>query len=192
MKKIMVGPQIPLYPITTFLAGAKIGGKANFMTAAGVGIACLSPPMITLAIQHRRHTLKGIKETGVFSLNIPGVDQARETDFCGMVSGTKEDKAAVCGFTVFYGKLEKAPLIAECPVNLECKVVHLLNLGSHALVVGEIEEVHVSERWTTSGEQDSQKLKPLLYITGPNKSYFHLGDVVGPALKIGLDVRKAE
>lgn len=192
MKKITLGPQTLVYPMPAFLIGANVGGKANFMTAAWSGIACSTPPMITVALQHHRHTLKGIKETGVFSVNVPGSDQAKETDFCGIYSGTKEDKTEVCGFSVFYGKLEKAPLIGECPVNVECRVVHLLHLGSHTLVIGQIEEVHVSEECTSDGAPDPRKIDPLMYITGPDKSYFKLGEAVGPAFKTGLDLKKAK
>ncbi len=192
MQKIKLGPQTIVYPMPAFLVGANVGGKANFMTAAWSGIACSTPPMLTVALQHHRHTLKGIKETGVFSINVPGSNQATETDYCGIVSGTKEDKASVCGFTVFYGKLEKAPLIEQCPVNLECRVVHLLHLGSHTLVIGQIEEVHVSEQCMSDNEPDPLKIDPLMYITGPGKSYFKLGESVAPAFKIGLDLKKAK
>ena len=115
MKKITLGPQTLVYPMPAFLIGANVGGKANFMTAAWSGIACSTPPMITVALQHHRHTLKGIKETGVFSVNVPGSDQVKETDFCGIYSGTKEDKAEVCGFSVFYGKLGKGAAHRRMP-----------------------------------------------------------------------------
>jgi len=189
MKKITLGPQTLVYPMPAFLIGADVDGKANFMTAAWSGIACSTPPMLTVALQHHRHTLKGMKENGVFSVNVPNAGQAKETDFCGIFSGTKEDKAQVCGFSVFYGKLEKAPLIEQCPVNLECKVVHLLNLGSHMLVIGRIEEVHVSEEYMKDGEPDPQKVDPLMYITGAVKSYFKLGEPVGQAFKIGMEIK---
>ncbi len=192
MQKIKLGPQTIVYPMPAFLVGADVDGKANFMTAAWSGIACSTPPMLTVALQHHRHTLKGIKENGVFSINVPDSNQATETDYCGIVSGTKEDKAAVCGFTVFYGKLEKAPLIEQCPVNLECKVVHLLYLGSHTLVIGQIEEVHVSEQCMSNNEPDPLKIDPLMYITGPGKSYFKLGGAVAPAFKIGFDLKKSK
>ncbi|MFZ2446665.1 MAG: flavin reductase family protein [Syntrophobacteraceae bacterium] len=191
MKKITLGPQTLVYPMPAFLIGADVGGKANFMTAAWSGIANSTPPMLTVALQHHRHTLKGIKENGVFSVNVPHAGQVKETDYCGIYSGAKEDKASACGFSVFYGKLEKAPLIEQCPVNLECRVVHLLHLGSHTLVIGQIVEVHVSEECTSSGEPDPRKVDPLMYITGANKSYFRLGETVGPAFKIGAELKKA-
>ncbi len=190
MKKITLGPQTLLYPMPAFLIGANVGGKPNFMTAAWSGIAASTPPTVTVALQHHRYTLKGIRETGVFSLNVPHAGQAKETDYCGIVSGSKEDKVSACGFSVFYGKLEQAPLIQQCPVNLECKVVHLLNLGSHTLVIGQIEEVHVSQECMSNGAPDPVKVNPLMFIVGAEKSYFELGKPVAPAFKVGMELKK--
>ena len=158
MKKIALGPQTLIYPMPAFLIGANVGEKPNSMTAAWSGIAASTPPMITVALQHHRHTLKGIKENGAFSVNVPSAEQVKETDYCGIVSGsTKADKVKDCNFTVFYGKLKNVPLIEQCPVNLECKAVHILTLGSHSLVIGQIEEVHLSEDCMTDGEPDRRK-----------------------------------
>ncbi len=176
-----------------FLIGADVGEKPNFMTAAWSGIAASTPPMITVALQHHRYTLKGIRENGAFSVNVPSAELVKETDYCGIVSGTtKTDKVKDCCFSVFYGKLKHAPLIEQCPVNLECKVVHILSLGSHALVIGQIEEVHVSEDCMSEGEPDPGKIDPIMYITGANKAYFRLGDKIGPAFKIGMEIKKSK
>ena len=190
MKKVTLGPQTIVYPMPAFLIGANVDGKPNFLTAAWSGIAASTPPTITVALQHHRHTLKGIRENGTFSVNVPNTELVKETDYCGIVSGTKDDKVQTCKFSVFYGKLANAPLIEQCPVNLECKVVHLLNLGSHTLIIGLIEEVHVTESCMADGEPDPVKIDPLMYITGANKAYYKLGESVGPAFKIGLEIRK--
>lgn len=193
MKKITLGPQTLVYPMPAFLIGANFGEKPNFMTAAWSGIAASTPPMITLALQHHRYTLKGIRQNGVFSVNVPSAELVRETDYCGLVSGTaKADKVKDCNFTIFYGKLKNAPLIEQCPVNLECKVVHILTLGSHTLMIGQIEEVHVSEDCMTDGQPDPVKIDPLMYITGTNKAYFRIGEKIGPAFKIGLEISKSK
>jgi len=192
MKKETLGPRTLVYPMPAFLVGANVEGKANFMTVAWSGIANSNPPVVTVGIQHHRHTFKGIKEHGTFSVNIPSVAQVKETDYCGIVSGLKEDKTSACGFTVFYGKLRTAPLIEECPINLECKLLHLLNLGTHALVVGEIVETHASEACLTDGEPDVAKVNPLVYVTGENKAYHAIGAPVAPAFKVGLELRKGK
>ncbi len=190
MKKVTLGAQTLLYPMPAFLIGANVAGRANFMTAAWSGIANSNPPMVTVALQHHRHTLKGIKENGTFSINVPTENQVKETDYCGIVSGTKQDKAADCGFAVFYGLLKTAPLIEQCPLNLECKVVHILNLGSHALVVGQIEETHVSEGCTTGGLPDATKVRPIIYGSGSEKRYYGLGAPLAQAFSAGKDLKR--
>lgn len=191
MKKITLGPQTLVCPMPAFLIGADVGEKPNFMTAAWCGIAASTPPMITVALQHHRYTLKGIRENGTFSVNVPSANLAKETDYCGMVSGTtKVDKAKECGFNVFYGKLKSAPLLEQCPVNLECKVVHTLALGSHTLFVGQIEEVHISESCMSEGGPDLAKVDPLIFITGVKKAYFRIGEKVASAFEVGKQIRK--
>jgi flavin reductase (DIM6/NTAB) family NADH-FMN oxidoreductase RutF len=192
MKKVQLGPQTLLYPMPAFLVGADVDGKPNFMTAAWSGIACSTPPMLTVALQHHRFTLKGMKEKGVFSINVPSAALVKETDYCGIVSGSKEDKVAACGFQVFYGVLKSAPMIEECPVNLECKLMHTLHLGSHTLVVGQIEEVHVSEECLSQGEPDVLKIDPLIYCTGADKAYYAFGRRVAQAFSVGKEIKPAK
>ena len=188
MGKIRQGPQTWLYPMPTLLVGANVDGKANFMAAAWGGIANGTPPMISVAIRHSRYTLKGVRQNLTFSVNVPSCDMVREADYCGLKSGAKFDKAAVCGFKVFYGTLESAPLIEECPINLECKVVHLLNLGSHALVIGRIEETYASESCLTDGKPDVAKIKPFIYLPTPASCYHSFGEVIAQAFSIGKEL----
>ena len=88
---------------------------------------------------------------------------------------------------MFYGKLNNAPLIEQCPVNLECSVVHILNLGSHSLVIGRIEETHISESCLTDGQPDVDKIKPLVYDSAPARNYHVFGEVVAKAHGIGRE-----
>jgi flavin reductase (DIM6/NTAB) family NADH-FMN oxidoreductase RutF len=192
MKKVQLGPKTLLYPMPAFIIGANVDGKPNFMTAAWSGIACSNPPMLSVAIQHHRFTLKGIRQTGVFSVNVPSADLIKETDYCGIVSGETEDKAAVCRFEVFYGTLKTAPMVGPCPVNLECKLLHSLHLGTHALLVGQIEEVHVSEECLSGGEPDVLKINPLIYCTGDDKAYYAFGERLADAFRVGLEIKKAK
>jgi flavin reductase (DIM6/NTAB) family NADH-FMN oxidoreductase RutF len=191
MKKVSIGPQTLLYPMPAFLIGAMVAGKPNFMTAAWSGIANSTPPMLGVALQHHRLTLKGIKENGTFSVNVPSAALVKETDYCGIVSGSKADKAADCNFTVFYGKTGTAPLIEQCPVNIECRVAHTLNLGSHAYIIGLIEDVHISEECLVNGEPEAGKIDPLIFVLGASKSYHRLGSAIAPAFKIGMELKKA-
>ncbi len=189
MGKVQMGPQTLVYPMPTLLVGANVDGKANFMTVAWAGIANSEPPMISVAIRHQRHTLRGVIQNMTFSVNVPSTDLVKETDYCGMASGHKADKATICGFKVFYGDLSNAPLIEQCPVNLECEVVHILNLGSHALVVGKIKQTHVSETCLTDGKPDVSKVRPFAYTPMPAAQYHALGDVIAKAFSAGRELQ---
>ena len=107
---------------------------------------------------------------------------AAKVDYCGIYSGHKIDKSKI--FNVDYGQLDTAPLIEECPVNLECKVIHSLDLGSHVLIIGEILETYINGDCMTSEKADPAKIDPLIYTTGI-KQYQRLGKVVGRAWEIG-------
>ncbi|MCJ7606053.1 MAG: flavin reductase family protein, partial [Dehalococcoidales bacterium] len=133
MTKQQFGPQPWLFPNPTVLVGTMINGKPNVAAYAWSGITGGDPPTISVGVRHSRYTLEGILQNRTFSVNIPSADLIKETDYCGIVSGRDTDKIADCGFTVAYGKLDTAPLIEQCPVNLECEVLHILNVGIHAL-----------------------------------------------------------
>jgi flavin reductase (DIM6/NTAB) family NADH-FMN oxidoreductase RutF len=190
MNKVKLGPQTLVYPKPAFLIGADIDTRPNFLTVAWGGIACGSPPMVSVAIRKNRYTLKGIKQNMAFSLNVTSKDYVVETDYCGIISGSKTNKAVDCGFEIFYGDLAGAPMIEECPVNLECKVVHIIDLGSHSLVIGKIMETHISEDCMTDGEPDVRKIQPISYMTGQPGNYYCIGEDVGEAFHIGKKLRK--
>ncbi len=185
MAKIKLGPKPLAYPMPAFLVGASVGGKPNFMAVAWGGIVCGAPPMVAVALRPSRYTYKGVRESGAFSVNIPSDNLVVETDYCGIVSGARADKVKVCGFNVFYGELVTAPLIEECPVNLECRVFREDNLGSHILVIGEIVECHVSEDCLTDGLPDVAKIKPFAFNESHIVQYQALGKALGEAFSIG-------
>jgi len=192
MGKIVMSPQTLIYPMPALLVGANVDGKPNFMTVAWAGIDNGEPPMVSVAIRHQRYTNKGIRQNLTFSVNVPSTDLVRETDYCGSVSGSNVNKVEICHFKVFYGKLDSAPLIEQCPINLECKVVHILDLGSHSLIIGRIEETHVSESCLTDGKPDVDKIRPLIYTRDPARQYLAHGEVVAKAYSIGQELKRNE
>jgi flavin reductase (DIM6/NTAB) family NADH-FMN oxidoreductase RutF len=189
MPKIKLGPQTLLYPNPTLLVGSNVCDKPNFMAVAWGGIANSIPPMLSVAIRHQRHTNTGIKQTKTFSVNIPSVDMVKEVDYCGLVTGVQTDKVKVCGFKVFYGKLKNAPMIEQCPINLECSVVQALDLGSHSLIIGKIEETYVSDSCLTDGKPDVNKIKPLIYVNGEPPCYQCFGEVIARAFNVGKELK---
>ena len=173
----------------TVLVGAEVDGKPNFLAIAWCGIANGEPPMVSVALRAQRYTLKGVKQNRTFSVNVPSVDLVKETDYCGVRSGAQVDKVENCKFKIFYGKVEKVPLIEQCPVNLECRVVQMLELGSHHLIVGQIEETHVSDDCLTGGQPDVDKIRPFLFAS-PSRQYYAFGDTIAKAFSVGLELEK--
>ena len=184
MKKKTLGPTTLLFPMPAVLVGTVVDGKVNFMTAAWCGIANQKPEAISVAIRKSRYTLKGVQENGTFSINVPSVEQVQKVDFCGIYSGRKTDKSKL--FEVFYGDLETVPLIRECPVNLECKVLNALDIGTHTLVVGQIVQTHVTDSVVKEGARASEKINPLIYCPDGTGEYYALGSHVAKAFHVGI------
>ena len=192
MNKTSTGPQTLIYPMPALLIGTHVDDKPNFMTVAYSGVVNAEPPMISISIRHNRYTLKGISQNLTFSVNVPSIDSMIETDYCGIESGSKSNKAEVCRFKIFYGELNNAPLVEQCPINLGCKVVHILDLGSHALIIGKIEETYISEACLTGGKPDVDKIRPFIYIRVPNQEYATFGQVIGKAFSVGQQLKTRE
>lgn len=190
MRKVTKGPQTWIYPMPVILVGANVDERPNFMTVAWCAVANSEPQMISLSLASTRYTFRGILQTRTFSANVPPIDLIKEVDYCGLVSGAKFDKVEACGFNVFYGKLGNAPLIAQCPVNLECKVVHILDLGGDLLIVGRVEETHISENCLSNGKPDVTKIRPLIYTEPSPLQYHSIGPVLGKAFSIGKELKK--
>jgi flavin reductase (DIM6/NTAB) family NADH-FMN oxidoreductase RutF len=181
MKKIEVGTKNFLYPTPTTLVGANVGGKPNYITIAHVGI--LRYATISVSMNKRHYTGAGIKENGTFSLNIPSVEMVQVTDYCGLVSGKEVDKATL--FKTFYGRLRTAPMIEECPANMECQVIQTLDLGTHEVFIGEIAATYCKEDCLTQGKgEDLLKVNPILFSMSGGR-YFSVGQEIGRAWDIG-------
>ena len=189
MAKVALPPQALAIVRSILLAGANVGGKPNFMEVGSGMVLSSDPPMFELPIRFRQLTLSGIMENRTFSVNLPSVDNAKETDYCGIVSGRDTDKVKDCNFTVFYGKLKTAPMIDQFPVNLECRLLHVLSSNIHAIVIGQIEATYVSEECVTDGKLDAAKMTPLVWFAEKGE-YLALGITVGKSRAIGNEIKK--
>jgi flavin reductase (DIM6/NTAB) family NADH-FMN oxidoreductase RutF len=169
-----------MYPMPAVLVGANVGGRPNYMVAAWCSLACMAPPMVSVALNHARHTLKGIGENKSFSVNVPSARQVVEADHCGITTGARADKSKV--FENFYGKLKSAPMAGECPVNLECRLFNTMDCGSHVLVVGEIVETYADKGVLDGGVPDVKNVDPLVYADG---RYYRVGDYLAVAFSAG-------
>ena len=187
MDKLSLSPATFLYPMPVVLAGALTGGKPNYATIAYCGIAQHSPPMISLASNKNHYTNSGIRENGTFSINIPSEDMVEVTDFIGLNSWRVVDKSLL--FETFYGSLKSAPMIKECPLNLECRLVTTVDLkGINELFIGEIVGVYAEERYLTNGLPDITRIKPMVFSMHDN-NYWKIGAHLAKAWSIGKAYR---
>ena len=177
MSKIIKKPFVALRPVPTVLVSCGHGERANIISIAWIGTLCSKPPQLGIGVRPNRHSHGLIQETGEFVVNIPGEGLIDEVEYCGFVSGRDVDKFAVRGLTPVPGSKMQTPIIAECPINVECRVSHTLSLGSHDLFVGEVVAVQFSQDvLDEQGRVDDAKLKPILY-TG--SEYWGLGSFIG-------------
>lgn len=179
MKKEL-GAKNFLYPMPTTLIGALVNEKPNFITIAHVGI--IDPGSISLGMNKVHYTNKGIKETKTFSVNLPGTDMVEITDYCGIYSGKKVDKSNI--FKTFYGKLKTAPMIEECPINMECKLIKTVDFPNHDIFIGEVVNTYVNDEIMKDGVLDLNKLQPILF-TMQDKGYWKVGERFADAWNIG-------
>lgn len=170
-----------IYPMPMVLVGAVVDGKANFMAVGWVARVNFKPPLLAIALGPH-HTNAGIDQHKAFSINIPDVPLIQKTDYCGLVSGSKVDKSGL--FNVFYGKLDKAPLIEECPVCMSCALYDVVKLPTNTLFIGEPREVFTEERFLTDGRLDIKKMNPFT-LTMPDNRYWSVGETIGKAWSVG-------
>lgn len=182
MEKIKLKPNTYLYPMPTTLVGANVEGRPNFEAIAYAGIANHAPPAIAIASNKRHYTNLGIRANRTFSVNIPSADMVEITDYCGIVSGKKADKSGL--FDVFYGELETAPMIRECPLCLECRVIETVVISTMETFIGEIAAVYTEERFTTDGLPDITKIDPIIFSMHQNH-YYRIGEYLAKAYSVG-------
>lgn len=182
--KIHLGPIGALYPTPTTLVGALVEDKPNFITIAHVGI--MVHQFVSLSMGKMHYTNAGIKANQTFSVCMPSQDLLVETDFCGITTGRRTDKAAI--FEVFYGDLKTAPMIAQCKVCMECRLARMIDFPTHDIFIGEIVQTHADESVLSGGEVDISKLKPLLFDMS-SKEYWSLGPAVGKCWNAGKKLK---
>ncbi len=162
-------------------------GPPNIITVAWAGTLCSNPPMLGISITPARHSHKLISETGEFVVNMPSRYEAFATDLCGVISGRDHDKFVRAGLTAAPAEHVKPPIIAECPLNIECRVKQALPLGSHTLFIAEIVGVQVSKRLISA--ENHLSIEKAGLIAFAHGTYFELGKAIGT---FGFSVKKDE
>ena len=190
--KIKIGAIPYIYPIPITLVGANVNGKANFVTIGDIGLIGINPPIVSISSHAQHYTNQGILQNGTFSINFPTTAMLAETDYCGIVSGREADKATL--FEVFYGDLESAPMIAACPVSLECRVIKEFSIQHRQVFVGEVVQTHISEAFVREADgrkqiADLPQLDPIIYAL--DNRYYNIGEAIGVGYREGRTLVKA-
>ncbi|NQU88545.1 MAG: flavin reductase family protein [Mariniphaga sp.] len=186
MGKINWKPGNMVYPLPAVMVSCgEIPEEHNIITIAWTGTICSDPPMCSISIRPSRHSYEIIKRTGEFVINLTTEELAKATDWCGCRSGRKYNKWKEMNLTPLSAKVVKAPIIAESPVNIECKVKEVLELGVHHMFIAEVVNISVDDAYLDeTGAFSFAKANPLVYSHG---HYFGLGEKIG---KFGWSVEK--
>jgi flavin reductase (DIM6/NTAB) family NADH-FMN oxidoreductase RutF len=163
-----------------------LDGKVNFMALDWLTRVNFNPPMLGICVNKQHASHGAILTTKEYSVNVPTVEMVEVTDFTGLVSGKRVDKSKL--FEVFYGELKAAPIIIQCPITMECKMVEVVSLPTNSFFIGEIVGIFSEERFLTEGKPDVKKVNPFL-LTMPDNRFWSIGECVGKAWNAGSVLR---
>lgn len=186
MPKRQLGPCVTFFPQpTTLVSTVSSAGALDVMTASWVSLVSKTPPTLAVSLNRNRLTYEHIRETGCFVVNMVPGRLTVEADYCGLSSGRSSDKIETAGLTPAKASRVAAPLIEECPLNVECRLLREVDLGEYVLVLGEILEIHAVEAaFGEDGTMDVRALDPLVYLGGI-REYWRLGERAGIAYRDG-------
>ena len=180
-------PGTMIYPLPVVLISCGENEQEyNLFTVAWTGTVCTNPPMCYISVRPERHSYEIIKRTGEFVINLTTASLARATDWCGVRSGRDYDKFAEMGLTAEAAAVVKAPIVAESPVSIECRVKQIVPLGSHDMFIADVVNVLVDEEYINpeTGKLELERADMIAYSHG---EYFRLGKAIG---HFGWSVRK--
>lgn len=186
MAKQIWRPGNMLYPLPVVMVSvADKAGNANIVTVAWAGTICSDPAMVSISVRPERHSHQMLMETGEFVINLTTKELAYATDYCGVKSGRDIDKFKEMNLTAVPASQVSAPLIAESPVNIECRVTEVKKLGSHDMFMAEVVAVHADEKYMDDkGKFHLEWAEPIVYSHG---TYFTCGKQIGT---FGYSVKK--
>lgn len=180
-------PGTMIYPLPAVLVSCgETEQEYNMFTVAWTGTVCTNPPMCYISVRKERHSYEIIKRTGEFVINLTTKSLARATDWCGVRSGRDYNKFEEMGLTVESAAVVAAPVVAESPVSIECRVREVIALGSHDMFLADVVNVLVDEQYVNpqTGKLELEQADMITYCHG---EYFQLGQAIG---HFGWSVRK--
>ena len=187
MSKQLWKPGNMLYPLPAVMVSVgNKQGKTNIITVAWTGTICTNPAMVYISVRPERYSYQMIKESGEFVINLTTEKLVKATDYCGVKSGRDVDKWKEMNLhQVKAETLEYSPLILESPVNIECQVVEIKELGSHHMFIANVTAVHADEAYLN--EQNKFELNNTGLLAYSHGEYLGLGKKLGT---FGYSIRK--
>ena len=185
--KIDWKPGTMIYPLPAVLITCGTSPENyNMLTVSWVGTTCTNPAMCYISVRPERHSYPIIKESGEFVINLTTAEMAHATDWCGVRSGRNEDKWKATGLTPMTNPHVSAPIIAESPLSICCRVREVKELGSHDMFIADVVGVEADDRFIDpeTGKFSLEKACPIVYSHG---EYYSLGKLIG---HFGWSVRK--
>ncbi len=183
--KESLGAKTILYPTPVLLVGTYDDrGRPNIMTCSWAGICCSQPPAIAVSLREATYTYGSILRKACFTISIPAAAQVALADYAGTHSGRNTDKFAALGVTAERAEHVDAPYVRECPLVIECRLIHSVLLGLHTLFVGEVLDVKAEQSiLTDDGGVDIGALQPFCF--DPSMDGYHVvGEKIGGAFSI--------
>ncbi|MEN8728982.1 MAG: flavin reductase family protein [Desulfuromonadales bacterium] len=185
MKKRQLGPCVTFFPQpATLICTTDEQHKINLMMASWVGIVSKTPPTIAVSLHRDRKTYANIMLNRLFSINLVSTSLAVAADACGLVTGNRVDKHELTGLGVVPGSVAGVSLVADSPLNVECRYLREVELGDYHLVIGEIIEIHACEDAFVNSKADVKAFDPLVYLGGL-REYWSLGRKQADAYSAG-------
>jgi flavin reductase (DIM6/NTAB) family NADH-FMN oxidoreductase RutF len=142
------------YPNPVVLVSVTHELKESIITLSWTGTCCSDPPMVSVSVRPERYSYQILQDSKEFVINFPTVSLIDQVKICGTKSGREIDKWKECNFTKLNSKEIKTPAIAECPVNMECKVEQILKLGTHDLFIARVVASHIDDKWKGNSYPD--------------------------------------
>jgi flavin reductase (DIM6/NTAB) family NADH-FMN oxidoreductase RutF len=185
-QKTSIGSKEIVFPAPVFIVGTYCeDGKPNVMNVAWGGICSSNPPCVAISIRKSRCTYWNILKRKAFTINIPSEKYVKEADYFGMVSGKTADKFKVTGLTPVKGDFVDAPYVGEFPMNLECRVRDMFEIGEHTQIIGEIVDLKVDAEFLGhDGNPVVGMIKPMVYDHATYR-YYAIGHEVDHVFSSG-------
>ena len=189
--KRSIGATTLVYPTPVFIIGTyDRNDKPNVMALAWGGICSSEPPSVAISVRKARHTYDNLMDRKAFTISVPSEKYVKESDYFGIVSGKNEDKFENSGLKSVASKIVDAPYVSEFPLVLECRVIHITDLGAHTQFVGEIMDVKVDDDCLDEeGIPDVSRILPFWYSPSDH-SYYATGTRLGEAYRAGSEFRQ--